>query len=281
MNMKSVAVTGSFDNVQARDLRLLEEASQLGAVSVLLRSDDSIEAITGQPPRFPVAERFYLVSSVRYVEHVVVVDGPALDDRLAASEAIRPDIWVIDEVAWTKSKADYCKANGIELRSISGTALERFPTPASRPISTKTAAGREIRRKRVLVTGCFDWLHSGHVRFFEEVSELGDLYAVVGHDANIRFLKGEGHPLLNQDERRYAVGAIRFVTQALISSGEGWMDAEPEISVIEPDIYAVNEDGDRPEKREFCRSHGIEYVVLRRLPKAGLPARSSTDLRGF
>jgi hypothetical protein len=46
-------------------------------------------------------------------------------------------------------------------------------------------------------------------------------------------------------------------------------------------MYAVNEDGDKPEKREFCRKRGIQYVVLKRLPKEGLPSRTSTDMRGF
>jgi hypothetical protein len=50
---------------------------------------------------------------------------------------------------------------------------------------------------------------------------------------------------------------------------------------IQPTYYVVNEDGDQPEKREFCMLHGIEYVVMKRLPHAGLPARSSTELRGF
>lgn len=77
------------------------------------------------------------------------------------------------------------------------------------------------------------------------------------------------------------VQSIRYVKQALISSGHGWMDAEPEIAIIKPDIYAVNEDGDRPEKRMFCESHGLEYIVLKRSPKAGLPRRQSTALRGF
>ncbi|MFN2161229.1 MAG: cytidyltransferase, partial [Candidatus Promineifilaceae bacterium] len=77
------------------------------------------------------------------------------------------------------------------------------------------------------------------------------------------------------------VQSIRFVKQALVSTGQGWMDAEPEIAVIKPDIYAVNEDGDKPEKRSFCEEHGLEYVVLKRLPKEGLPGRESTALRGF
>lgn len=77
------------------------------------------------------------------------------------------------------------------------------------------------------------------------------------------------------------VGAVKSVHECLVSSGSGWMDAEPEIAEIGATHYVVNEDGDQPEKREFCRAHGIEYVVLKRLPHAGLPARSSTELRGF
>ena len=59
------------------------------------------------------------------------------------------------------------------------------------------------------------------------------------------------------------------------------MDAEPEIARIQPHRYAVNEDGDKPEKRAFCEKHGLEYIVLKRTPKPGLPRRQSTDLRGF
>ncbi len=128
----------------------------------------------------------------------------------------------------------------------------------------------------MVITGCYDWLHSGHIRFFMDAAEYGALYAVVGSDRNVELLKGPGHPLQHEEERRYMVGAVNSVHRCLVSSGEGWMDAEPEIDAIRPAFYVVNEDGDQPEKREFCREHGIEYVVLKRVPHAGLPARSST-----
>ena len=131
------------------------------------------------------------------------------------------------------------------------------------------------------MTGCYDWLHSGHIRFFEEASAYGDLYVAVGNDANVRHLKGEGHPLFTQEERRYVVQSIRYVKQAVITLGMGWMDAEPNVEIIKPDIYLVNQDGDKPEKVEFCAKHNLEYVVLKRTPKEGLTARSSTNLRGF
>jgi glycerol-3-phosphate cytidylyltransferase-like family protein len=103
----------------------------------------------------------------------------------------------------------------------------------------------------------------------------------VGHDANIRLLKGEGHPLLSQEERRYVVGSIKHVKQALISTGNGWLDSEPEIRQIKPDAYVVNEEGDKGGKREYCQERGIDYIILRRTPAPGLPRLSSTDLRGF
>jgi hypothetical protein len=77
------------------------------------------------------------------------------------------------------------------------------------------------------------------------------------------------------------VGSMRPVYECLVSSGSGWMDAEPEIDRLRPAYYVVNEDGDKPEKREFCARHGLEYTVLKRVPHEGLPTRSSTDLRGF
>ena len=156
-----------------------------------------------------------------------------------------------------------------------------FPELTEAPPAAAAPPRPARARKKVVVTGCFDWLHSGHVRFFEEVSAYGDLYVIVGHDANIRLLKGEGHPLQPQEERRYMAGSIRFVKQALISSGGGWLDADPEIRRIKADIYAVNEDGDRGGKREYCRELGIEYVILERIPAPGLPKRTSTELRGF
>jgi glycerol-3-phosphate cytidylyltransferase-like family protein len=84
-----------------------------------------------------------------------------------------------------------------------------------------------------------------------------------------------------QEERRYAAGSIKFVKEALVSSGDGWLDADPEIRRLRPDIYAVNEDGDRGGKREYCEQLGIQYLVLKRTPAPGLPTRRSTELRGF
>jgi cytidyltransferase-like protein len=271
--MKHLVVSGSFDDLRSHHVRLLEESSKLGAVHVLLWSDETVQSVEGKPPNFPQAERQYLVEAIRYVEEVTLVNGKLDPNTLPQLNAIKPGIWAVNEKDDTAARRTFCKARGIEYRVLTSRDLAGFPEPTPEP----SLPGR----KKVIVTGCYDWFHSGHVRFFEEVSQLGDLYVVVGHDENIRLLKGEGHPLFPQDERRYMVGAVRCVKQALVSTGRGWMDAEPEICRLEPDMYAVNEDGDVPEKREFCQKHGLQYVVLKRTPKEGLSERSSTHLRGF
>ncbi len=272
---KTVVVTGGLDNFRSAHVRLLEEASKLGKLHVLLWPDETVRALEGRPPKFHQEERLYLLDADRYVSRLCLAASQADGDSIAQGGGIKPDIWVVDEGSDNPQKQAYCRQHGVEYRVLTKEDLKGFP------VLPATPRNEEPARKRVIVTGCYDWFHSGHVRFFEELAALGDLYVVVGHDANIRLLKGEGHPMFSQDERRYMVQSVRFVRQALISSGHGWMDAEPEIAVVKPDIYAVNEDGDVPEKRAFCKEHGIEYVVLKRIPKAGLPKRQSTDLRGF
>ena len=273
--MKHVVVSGSFDDLRSPQVRFLQEAARLGPLEVTLWSDEVVRNLHGKGPKFPYGERQYLLESIRYVDRVTPYDWPADPDALPLSNGGLPAAWVVDEAGDNTGKQVFCRAHGIVYCVLRKENLLGFP--ADSPDAMPAPSGR----KKVIVTGCYDWFHSGHVRFFEEVSALGDLYVAIGHDANIRLLKGEGHPLFPEQERRFMVQSIRSVKQALVTSGEGWLDAEPEIQRIRPDIYAVNEDGDRPEKRSYCEAHGIEYRVLKRIPKQGLPKRQSTNLRGF
>lgn len=273
--MRKVAVTGSFDNFGSRHARLLEEASKLGPTHVFLWSDETVLGLKGRAPSIPAQERLYMLKAMRYVAEVTILTGNGECDVPLKADANEFDTLVWDARSDSPQRRAEAEARALPYIVFTDEQLQGFQVPPFRP--TEKTPGR----KRVVVTGCFDWFHSGHVRFFEEASGLGDLYVVIGHDANIKLLKGEGHPLFTQDERRYMVHSVRHVKQTLISSGHGWMDAEPEFAIIQPDIYVVNEDGARPEKRSFCAAHQLEYVVRKRIPKEGLPRRQSTELRGF
>jgi len=132
--------------------------------------------------------------------------------------------------------------------------------------------------KKVFVSGCFDMLHSGHVAFFEEASTHGDLYVGIGSDETIVDLKGK--KIVNpEQERLYMIKALRSVKDAFINSGSGTLDFLSELDLLQPDIVFVNEDGHSPEKEQLCREKGIEYVISKRVPAPGLPARSTTVFR--
>ena len=279
--MPSVIARGGFDDLRSLHVRFLQEASKRGLVRVLLRTDKALEVETGRPPRFSFDERKYFLEAVRFVHEVVAVT-PGLDpDSLPAGSIPAQSIWAVTDAFGPASehpspaKRSWCAAHGLELAELNAAELSGFPYPEP-ALSPPPRGGL-----RAVATGSFDWLHTGHVRFFEEAAAYGELTVVVGHDANIRLLKGDGHPRFPQDERRYIVGAMRSVERALISTGSGWLDAEPELRMLAPRRYIVNEDGDKPEKRRYCQDHGIEYVVLKRAPREGLPRRASTDLRGF
>lgn len=272
--MKKVFVSGGFDDLKSNRVRLLQEAARLGTVRVVLWTDALVKAVGGHDPKFPYSERAYLLGSLRYVDEVTRCSSPAACEALPTVPGGPPDIWIVDESQHTHTREAYCRTHGIEYRVLRSADLQGFP-------EDEPPAAADDTRKRVIATGCYDWFHSGHVRFFEECSALGDLYVTVGNDANVRLLKGEGHPMFCEEERRYLVQSVRFVKQCFVATGSGWLDAEPEIERIKPHVYAVNEDGDKPEKREYCEARGIEYVVLKRTPKPGLAARTSTNLRGF
>ena len=134
------------------------------------------------------------------------------------------------------------------------------------------------KRKKVFVSGCFDMLHSGHVAFLKEVSEYGDVHIGIGSDKTIRELKGR-EPINSEEERLYMLSALACVTKVTVNGGSGLMDFLPDLNTIKPDMFIVNEDGHSPEKEALCSDLNIEYKVLKRIPAANLPARSTTDLR--
>jgi cytidyltransferase-like protein len=269
--MKNIIISGSFDDIRSADIGFFKAAAEKGRVSLVLWSDAMHQKTFNTTPKFSLKERLYFTESIKYIDRVIVEKNIFEPDSLPAS-AIEADLWIVKEANYNTIKRDFCSANNMLCETAVMSESETVNA-----ISPKSEPGR----KKIIVTGCYDFFHTGHIRFFEEVSEHGDLYVVIGSDKNVALLKGKGHPHYSEDERLSIVRSIKYVNAAYVSTGSGWMDAEPEINLLKPDIYAVNEDGNKPEKREFCEEHDLQYLILKRMPKEGLPTRTSTDLRGF
>ena len=121
-------------------------------------------------------------------------------------------------------------------------------------------------------------MHSGHVEFFRQASQYGDLYVGIGSDKTILHYKNH-KTVYSEQERLFMVKSIRYVKDAYINAGDGILDFLPTLDIVQPDILVVNSDGGSDAKRKVCEERGMEYVVLERDPHEGLAARSSTDLK--
>ena len=132
--------------------------------------------------------------------------------------------------------------------------------------------------KKVFVSGCYDLLHSGHVEFFQQASQFGDLYVGIGSDATYLEYKHR-KPMFPQEERLFMVRNIKAVKEAYINEGRGVIDFIPTLDLVQPDIFVVNADGGSEVKRQLCAERGIEYIELQRTPHEGLQARSSSSLK--
>ncbi len=132
--------------------------------------------------------------------------------------------------------------------------------------------------KKVMVTGCFDLLHSGHVAFLQEAARLGELHVCIGSDENVASLKGR-YPISPEAERVFMLKSLACVASVRVNRGFGILDFLEEMEDLKPDIFFVNEDGHTPTKEKICHEKGIEYQVSKRRPLENLPTRSTTSLR--
>ncbi len=132
--------------------------------------------------------------------------------------------------------------------------------------------------KKVMVSGCFDLLHSGHVAFLQSAATYGKLHVCLGSDQTVFDLK-KRKTINPEAERKYLLEALSCVHKVYVSSGAGYLDFLPEVDQIKPDIFVVNQDGHTIDKETLCQQKGIHYIVLPRIPHAALAERSTTSLR--
>ena len=121
---------------------------------------------------------------------------------------------------------------------------------------------RTARQKLVFTNGVFDLLHVGHVRYLEQARTLGDVVVVaINSDASARKLKGEGRPLINQDERAEILAALRTVDYVTIFD-----DVSPRslIARLLPDVLVKGGDYalDEIHGREEVEAAGGRVVSL-------------------
>ena len=123
---------------------------------------------------------------------------------------------------------------------------------------TMRAAGKTV----VFTNGVFDLLHVGHVRYLAAARALGDaLVVAINSDRSVRELKGDGRPLINENERGEILAALRQVDYVTIFD-----DVSPRslIATLLPDVLVKGGDYglDKIHGREEVEAAGGRVVSL-------------------
>lgn len=128
--------------------------------------------------------------------------------------------------------------------------------------------GREKRNgKRVVFTnGCFDLLHPGHIHSLEAARALGDFLIVgINSDESVRILKGEGRPLIPQEERAEILASLECVDGVVIFDE---LTPREVIAALLPDVLVKGTDwpGNQIVGREEVEGAGGKVVLIENVP---------------
>lgn len=129
-------------------------------------------------------------------------------------------------------------------------------------------------KKIVLVGGCFDLLHFGHISFLKEAKSHGDrLVVALESDENVKKMKGDSRPIHSQEQRKQMLEAVSCVDEVIALPP---MHSDEDYSIfvrkIKPSVIAITEgDAMKDIKQTQATEIGAELVVI---PKIHTPSTS-------
>jgi FAD synthetase len=124
-------------------------------------------------------------------------------------------------------------------------------------------------KKTVLVGGCFDVLHVGHIQFLTQAKTLGDyLIVALESDENVTQRKGHLRPIHTQKQRKQMLEALKVVDEVVsLPTMKDDNDYENMVKEIHPNIIALTE-GDPyiQQKKAQAERNGASLVTINKTP---------------
>ncbi len=123
---------------------------------------------------------------------------------------------------------------------------------------------------KVFVSGCYDILHAGHIKFFEDAKSLGDHLTVSFASDRVLFKHKKRKSSLPEDNKKTLLQSISVIDEVVVGkNSQTGLDFKDEFLRIRPDILAVTEDDEYKElKQQLCKEIGARYIVLAKTPSS-------------
>jgi rfaE bifunctional protein nucleotidyltransferase chain/domain len=129
-------------------------------------------------------------------------------------------------------------------------------------LTAALATERNAGKKIAFANGCFDVLHVGHIRYLQDAANVADVLVVgVNGDDSVRVLKGEGRPVMPQNERAEIISAIRGVSYVTIFDENSPARL---LGVLRPDFQCKGTDytADSVPERDVVNGYGGKVVIV-------------------
>jgi len=129
-------------------------------------------------------------------------------------------------------------------------------------VARAVEAARGEGRTVAFANGCFDVLHVGHVRYLAGARAEGDVLVVgVNGDASVRRLKGEGRPVMPEDDRALLVGALRVVDHVVVFHED---TVTALLQRLRPDVHCKGTDytEETVPERDVVRAYGGRIAIV-------------------
>lgn len=133
--------------------------------------------------------------------------------------------------------------------------------------------GKRNGKRVVFTNGCFDLLHPGHIRSLETARGLGDVLIVgINSDESVRTLKGEGRPVISEQERAEILASLECVDAVVIFDE---FTPQRVVAALVPDVLVKGGDwpGNQIVGREEVEAAGGKVVLV-----DVVPGYSTTDI---
>ena len=254
--------------------------TNIGQLAVTLRSEWNASAVS-----VTLGARGALFADHRHTAHHITAPetaGPARSDacgagdRFAAAAAI-----ALAEGMDALQAATAAVAAASQFVAAGGAAAVSsvMPMPGGIDLSTggRAVTGMEsvlalrdrVRHRGgtlVAAGGCFDLLHTGHVRLLRRARDLGDaLVVLINSDESVRQLKGPGRPVVPAQDRARVLAALECVDGVAV-----FTETSPAAALerLRPDIWVKGGDysGVKLPEAEVVHRHGGEVVLLPTVP---------------
>ena len=133
---------------------------------------------------------------------------------------------------------------------------------------------------KILITGCFDIIHPGHIYFIEQAAKLGEVYVIVARDATIKKIKHQ-MPTIPENQRLAVIQNLKNIKKAILGNENNnyitkALSLEPDIILLGP-----NQRISVSKLQEELKNVNSSHIEVRRIQEmfTGFDLNSSSKIK--